>query len=48
MIKIVDENIIEILEKTLRIALGKKMSLADQSALIYKALEEAKKEHALS
>lgn len=46
--KIIDENIIEILEKTLRIALGKKMSLADQSALIYKALEEAKKEHALS
>lgn len=47
-IKIIDENIIEILEKTLRIALGKKMSLTDQSELIYKALEEAKKEHALN
>lgn len=45
--KIIDENIVEILEKTLRIALGKKMSLADQSDLIYKALEEAKEEHAL-
>lgn len=47
-IKIIDENIIEILEKTLRIALGKKMSLSDQSELIFKALEEAKKEHALT
>lgn len=47
-LKALDENIIEILEKTLQVALGKKMSLADQSELIYKALEEAKKEHAFS
>lgn len=45
-LKALDENIIEILEKTLEVALGKKLSLADQSELIYKALEEAKKEHA--
>ncbi|MCL4338532.1 hypothetical protein M1271_02490 [Patescibacteria group bacterium] len=45
--QILDENIIEILEKTLHVALGKKLSLADQSDLIYQALEDAKKEHAL-
>lgn len=44
---IIDENIVEILEKTLSVTLGKKLSLTDQSDLIYKALEEAKKEHAL-
>ena len=38
----------EILEKTLQVALGKKLSLSDQSELIYKALNEAKEEHHLS
>jgi hypothetical protein len=45
--KILDENIVEILEKTMAVSLGKKLSLSDQSDLIYNALEEAKKEHAL-
>jgi guanylate kinase len=45
--KILDDNIIEILEKTIQISLGKKLSLTDQSDLIYKALDDAKKEHAL-
>lgn len=44
--RIVDERIVDILESVLRITLEKKMSLADQSELIYKALEDAKREHA--
>jgi len=44
--RIVDERIVDILEEIMRTVIGKKMSLADQSELIYKALEEAKKEHA--
>jgi len=43
--RVVDERIVDILEDVLRVALDKKMSLADQSELIYKALEEAKREH---
>jgi len=43
--RIVDERIVDILEQVLRIVLEKKMSLADQSDLIYKALEDAKREH---
>lgn len=43
--KVVDERIVDILEDVLKAALEKKMSLADQSELIYKALEEAKREH---
>jgi len=46
-LKVLDENIVEILEHTMRLALGSKLSLNEQSDLIYKALEEAKKEHAL-
>jgi hypothetical protein len=46
--RVVDERIVDILEEVLRVALDKKMSLADQSELIYKALEDAKKEHAFS
>lgn len=46
-LQILDQNIVEILEKTLAVTIGKKLSLADQSDLIYKALEEAKIEHAL-
>jgi len=43
--RIVDERIVDILEQVLQVALEKKMSLADQSELIYKALEDAKREH---
>ena len=46
-LKVLDENIVEILEKTMRLALGSKLTLSEQSDLIYKALEDAKKEHAL-
>lgn len=46
--RVIDERIIDILEAVLRVALEKKMSLADQSELIYKALEDAKKEHAFN
>lgn len=45
-LSILDENIVEILEKTVQIALGKKLTLTEHSDLIYKALEQAKKEHA--
>lgn len=44
--RVIDERIIDVLESVIRVALDKKMSLADQSELIYKALEDAKKEHA--
>lgn len=44
-LEIVDENIVAILEKTLNLALGKKLTLGDQTELIYEALEEAKKEN---
>ena len=43
--RIVDERIVDILEDVIKIALEKKMSLAEQSELIYRALEEAKREH---
>jgi len=44
-LEVVDENLIAILEKTLNITLGKKLTLSDQTQLIYEALEEAKKEN---
>ena len=47
-IRVVDERIVDILEEVLRVALDKKMSLADQSELIYKSLEDAKREHSFS
>ncbi len=43
-LRVVDENIIAILEKTLSIILSKKLTLADQMDLVYKALEKAKAE----
>lgn len=46
--RVIDERIIDILEAVLQVALEKKMTLADQSELIYKALEDAKKEHAFN
>lgn len=44
-LEIVDENIVAILERTLSVTLGKKLSLTDQTQLVYEALEEAKKEN---
>lgn len=44
-LEIVDENIVGILERTLNITLGKKLSLTEQTELVYEALEEAKKEN---
>jgi len=44
-LEVVDENIVAILERTLNITLGKKLTLADQTQLVYEALEEAKKEN---
>ncbi|TSC64179.1 MAG: Uncharacterized protein G01um101493_205 [Microgenomates group bacterium Gr01-1014_93] len=43
-LRVIDENIVAILEKTLSIILTKKLSLADQMDLVYKALEKAKAE----
>ncbi|MDO8570172.1 MAG: hypothetical protein Q7R97_01135 [Candidatus Daviesbacteria bacterium] len=43
-IKAVDENIKTIVEETVAKVLAKKLSLDDQMDLIYKSLEEAKKE----
>ncbi|MDO8638958.1 MAG: hypothetical protein Q7R43_05255 [Candidatus Daviesbacteria bacterium] len=43
-IKAVDENIKAIVEETVAKVLGKKLTLDDQMDLIYKSLEEAKKE----
>lgn len=43
-LRVIDENIVAILEKTLSIILAKKLSLADQMDLVYKALEKAKAE----
>lgn len=43
-LRVVDENIVAILEKTLSIILTRKLSLADQMDLVYKALEKAKAE----
>lgn len=45
-IRVIDERIIDILEEVLRLTLDKKLSMVDQSDLIYKALEEAKKDNA--
>lgn len=43
-IKLIDENIIAMLEKTLSIILAKKLSLKDQLDLVYESLEKAKAE----
>ncbi len=43
-LKLIDENIIAMMEQTLSIVLTKKMSLKDQLDLIYEALEKAKVE----
>lgn len=41
---LIDENIIAMMEQTLSLVLGKKLSLSDQLDLIYEALEKAKVE----
>ena len=43
-IKLIDENIIAMMEQTLNLVLGKKLSLKDQLDLVYEALERAKAE----
>ncbi len=43
-LKVIDENVIAMLEKTLSLVLGKKLSLQDQVELVYEALEKAKAE----
>lgn len=43
-IKLIDENIIAMLEKTLSIVLNKKLTLKDHADLVYEALEKAKVE----
>ncbi len=44
-LKLVDENIVAILERTLSIVLTKKLTLKDQVDLVYEALDKAKKEN---
>lgn len=46
--RIIDERIVDILEAIIQVVLEKKMSLADQSELIYKALSDAKREHSFN
>jgi len=41
-LKLIDENIIAMMEQTLNIVLGKKLTLKDQLELVYEALERAK------
>lgn len=41
-LKLIDENILAMMEQTLNIVLGKKLSLKDQVDLVYEALEKAK------
>lgn len=43
-LKLIDENILAMMEQTLNLVLGKKLSLKDQLDLIYEALERAKQE----
>lgn len=43
-LKLIDENIIAMMEQTLNIVLGKKLALKDQLDLVYEALERAKVE----
>ncbi len=44
--RIIDERIITMLEDIIKVTLEKKLSLEEQSELVYRALEEAKKENA--
>ncbi|HUD19765.1 MAG TPA: hypothetical protein VMR81_04955 [Patescibacteria group bacterium] len=44
--RVLDERIVDILEEVVRVTLDKKLTLADQSDFVYKALEQAKKDNA--
>lgn len=46
--RVIDERIIDIMEEVLRIALEKKMTLAEQADLVYRALEDAKRDNAFN
>lgn len=46
--RVIDSHIVELLEKTVAIALGKRLDLGSDSDMIYKALQEAKQDNALS
>lgn len=41
-LKLIDENIVAMMEQTINIVLGKKLSLQNQLELVYEALEKAK------
>lgn len=43
-LRLIDENIVAMMEQTLSLVLGKKLSLKDQLDLVYEALERAKVE----
>lgn len=43
-LKLIDENIVAMMEQTLNLVLGKKLSLKDQLDLVYESLEKAKVE----
>lgn len=43
-LKVIDENIIAMLERTLTLVLTKKLNVTDQTELIYESLEQAKAE----
>ena len=43
-LKLIDENVIAMMEQTLNLVLGKKLSLKEQLDLVYEALERAKVE----
>jgi hypothetical protein len=45
-IAIINERIIDILEEVMTVTLAKKLTLSDQSELVYRALDEAKKNNA--
>jgi len=47
-IKVLDERIIDMLEDVLQVALERKLTLSEQSELVYRALEEAKRENAFA
>lgn len=44
--RVIDERIVDVLEEVLKVVLEKKLTIVDQSDLVYKALEQAKKDHA--
>lgn len=41
----IDDNLVELIEKTVALALGKILPMKDHADLVYKALEKAKNEH---